>query len=172
MKKILAIITLAALLLCMSATAFAQVGKVTVTPPAKAPAQNNVYQVASSMGNLKTFTGLVDKAGLKDTLSTGGPYTVLAPNDDAFNKLPPGTINTISSNKAMMASFVKNHVIQGRYTANNLLGIRSVKTIDGKTLTIAPRQGYVKVGDSLIVKEDIPAGNGIIQVVGSVIVPK
>ena len=175
MKKILTLITLTALLLCMSASAYAQVGKVTVAPtkaPVKAPAGNSLVQIAGTQDNLKTFNSLVDKAGLKDTLSSGGPYTILAPTDDAFAKLPPGALNLLQSNNALLVAFVKSHVVQGRYGATDLLSAKNVMTMDGKPLQILPRQGFVVVNGAQIVKEDIAASNGYIQEVDSLVVPK
>ena len=172
MKKVMATIAVAALLLVVAGSALAQTARPTATTGATAvPGMGNLMQTADSQGNLKTFTSLVNKAGLADTLGKGGPYTVLAPSDDAFSKLPPGALNAHSGDMPRLKSALSNHIVQGKYTANQLLDAKKVTTIDGKTLTILPRQGSLMVGNGFINKEDIPASNGFIQVMDNVQIP-
>jgi len=164
-------IALTALLLGMAMSAFAQTSPTASPNAIVVPGLKNIVQTANDLGNLKTFTSLVDKAGMTDTLNTGGPYTILAPSDDAFKSIPPDTLNALSNNTPVLKSVLNNHIIQGRYTANQLLDAKKVTTIDNKTLLITPRQGSIKIGNGFIVKEDIPATNGIIQVMDTVIIP-
>lgn len=124
------------------------------------------------MGNLNTFTSLANKAGLGDVLNTGGPYTVLAPSDDAFNRIPAGTLDALSNDTPRLKAVMRNHVLPGRYTANQILEAQKVTTIDNRTLQVVPAQGSVKVGNAFLTKEDIPAGgNNIIQVIDNVMIP-
>ena len=159
------------MLLCLAMSAIAQTSPRAASPNATAvPGLKNIVQTADDMGNLKTFTSLVDKAGMTNTLNTGGPYTILAPSDDAFKSMPSGAYNALANNTPRLKGVLNNHIIKGRYTANQLLDAKKVTTIDNKTLVFAPRQGSVKVGNGFLIKEDIPASNGIIHVVDTVII--
>lgn len=161
-------IVLAALLLSMTPAVSAQ------TPtPTPAPGGNTILQTTGGMGNLNTFTSLANKAGLGDTLNTGGPYTVLAPSDDAFNKIPAGTLDALSNDPPRLNAVMRNHVLQGRYTANDLLGARKAVTVDNRTLPIVPRQGSILINNNaFLTREDIPAGgNNIVHVIDNVMIP-
>ncbi|CAJ36935.1 fasciclin domain-containing protein [Methanocella arvoryzae] len=164
MRKILASVILAALLLSAAPAVIAQ----TATP---APGAGDVLQTTGAMGNLNTFTSLANQAGLGDALNTGGPYTILAPSDDAFNKMPPGTLSALSNDTPRLQAVMRNHVIPGRYTANQLLDSKQITTIDGRTIQVVPRQGSVKVGDAFLTREDTPAGNNVIHVIDNVLIP-
>lgn len=166
MNKLLIAVVLAALLLSMSGAVSAQ------QQMAADQVQNNVLQVASAEDNLKTFTGAVDSAGLRDTLSTGGPYTIFAPTDEAFKAVSTTTMDELTKDDAKMASVVKNHVVAGKYTIKDLRNMGYVKTLDGKTLMVQSSNGAFAVDGANIVKNDVPAGNGIIQVVDTVMIPK
>jgi uncharacterized surface protein with fasciclin (FAS1) repeats len=159
-------IVLAALLFSIAPAVSAQ----TATP---ATGGNTILQTTAGMGNLNTFTSLANKAGLGDTLNTGGPYTVLAPSDDAFKKLPPGTLDALSNDAPRLKAVMRNHVLPGRHTANDILAAQKVVTLDNKVLPVVPRQGSILVNNNaFLTKEDIPAGgNNIVQVIDNVLIP-
>lgn len=161
MKKILATMLLAAFLLCMSTPAFAETMQT----------QENILQTASKDGSLKTFVGAVDQAGLRDTLSSGGPYTVFVPNDNAFNRLPSDKVNALLADKPKLAGVLKYHVVQGRYTSADLANKGVVTALDGNQLKITSSDHAIAVNGAKIVKQDIPAGNGIVHIIDSVIMP-
>lgn len=159
------LVLLTALLLCMP-MAFAQ------TKMASGAVQNNILKVASDEGNLKTFTGAVDAAGMRDTLSQAGPYTIFAPADSAFKMVPTTKMDTLTKDKAQMSAVVKNHVVAGKYTIKDLRNMGYVKTLDGKTLKIQSSNGAFAIDGAHIVKNDVPAGNGYIHVIDTVMIPK
>ena len=163
MRKIFASIVLAALLLSAVPAVLAQ---------NQAPALSNVLDTTGRMGNLNTFTSLANQAGLGNVLNTGGPYTILAPSDEAFNKIPPGTLNALRNDTPRLTAVMRNHVIPGRYSANQLLDAKKVTTIDNRTLQVLPRQGSVIVGNAFLTKEDTPASNNnVIHVIDNVLIP-
>jgi uncharacterized surface protein with fasciclin (FAS1) repeats len=149
LKKLIAI-GLAMLVLCMAM-------------PAMAQGQKNLYQAAVDNGFTKLVAGL-KFAGLDKTMSGTGQYTVLAPTDAAFDKLPSGAMGSLMSNKPEMTSVLQRHVIKGRYTADQLLKMGSVTTVNGMKLHVYKGPGgSVVVGGATIVKPDIQASNGMIQ---------
>jgi uncharacterized surface protein with fasciclin (FAS1) repeats len=135
--------------------------------------QKNIVQTANDAGSFKTLVTAVKAAGLADTLSTGGPYTVFAPNDAAFNKLPTGTVEALVKDKPKLTGILKYHVVQGKYTEADLVKMGSVKTLDGKTLMVTKNSdGSVMIDGAKIVKPDIQTSNGVIQAIDSVMMPK
>ena len=165
MKKICAMLLLTVLLLCLTTAASAQTSGAVAT-------QNNIIQTLGAEKNLKTFTGALEKSGMRDTLATGGPYTIFAPTDDAFNRVPANTLNTIMADQTRTTGLIRNHIVQGRYDIKDLANMGYVTTLDGKTLQITSAGTAFAVDGAHIIKQDIPAGNGIIHVVDMVMVPK
>lgn len=164
LKKLIVAVLLVAFLLCATTSAVAQATTRQV--------QNNVLQAAAEEGNLRMFTGAVDTAGLRDTLSGSGPYTILAPSDNAFKNIPSPQIDALSKDPAQMAALLKNHVIPGKYTIKDLRNQGYVNTLGGKKLKVSSSNGAFAVDGAHIIKNDIPAGNGIVHVIDTVMVPK
>lgn len=157
------VMALATLVMCLSAPAFAQ----------QMQMNKNIVQVATDAGSFKTLLDAAKEAKLDGTLSTGGPYTVFAPTDDAFNKLPGGTVQSLLKDKPKLTAVLKNHVVSGKYTTDDLVRMGTVKTLDGKTLKITKASdGSVMVDGVKIIKSNVMASNGEIQVIDSVLVPK
>lgn len=160
MRKELVAITLAAVMLSMAV-------------PAMGQGQQNIVLTLMGAGNFTTLTSVVKDTGYNATLVTGGPYTVFAPTDDAFNKLPAGTMDSLRANKPQLTGVLKNHVITGQHTAADLVKLGSVNTLDGRTLKVTQdSNGTVSIDGAKIIKQDVPASNGVIQVVDNVLVPK
>jgi uncharacterized surface protein with fasciclin (FAS1) repeats len=135
-------------------------------------AQKNIVQTATDAGSFNTLVTAVKAAGLGDTLSTGGPYTVFAPNDAAFDKLPAGTVQSLVNDKPKLTGILKYHVVQGKYTSADLAKMDSIKAIDGMTLMIKKQpDGSLMIGNAKVAKADIPASNGVIHVIDTVMMP-
>ncbi|HEY3422999.1 MAG TPA: fasciclin domain-containing protein, partial [Methanocellaceae archaeon] len=130
----------------------------------QAQSQKNLYQAAQDDGSFKTLLTAADSAGFKSTLVTGGPYTILAPTDDAFKKVPAGTLGSLVADKPKLTSVIKNHIITGKHTAAEMVSMGKVRTLDGKELKVTKASdGSVTIGNAKIVKPDIQASNGVIQ---------
>jgi uncharacterized surface protein with fasciclin (FAS1) repeats len=125
-------------------------------------------------GKFNTLVAAVKAAGLVDTLKGPGPFTVFAPTDEAFAKLPPGTLEMLlkPENKEKLQSILKYHVVAGKVTAHDVMALHSAKTVEGQNVTIETMNGGVMVNNAHVIKTDIAASNGVIHVIDTVIMPK
>jgi uncharacterized surface protein with fasciclin (FAS1) repeats len=139
-----------------------------------AAADKDIVDTAVAAGSFRTLMKALEAADLVETLRGAGPFTVFAPTDEAFAKLPAGTLEALlkSENKPKLLRILTSHVVAGKVMAADVVKIRSAKTVSGDILTIAPRDGGVTVGGSKVVKTDIAATNGVIHVIDAVILPK
>jgi uncharacterized surface protein with fasciclin (FAS1) repeats len=139
-----------------------------------AVADQDIVDTAVSAGSFKTLAKALEAAGLVDTLKGKGPFTVFAPTDEAFAKLPAGTIETLlePANKAKLRRILTYHVVSGTVKAADVVKLRSAKAVSGDTITIATQMGGVMVDGAHVVKTDITASNGVIHVIDAVILPK
>ena len=137
---------------------------------AAAPAKN-IVQTAIAAGQFKTLASLLTKAGLGGTLQGKGPFTVFAPTDAAFAKLPKATLAALAKNKAKLRAVLLYHVVKGKVTAAQAMKLRSAKTLNGKSLAIRVNGGKVLVGGATVTKADVNASNGVIHVINKVLVP-
>ncbi|MGA2595827.1 MAG: fasciclin domain-containing protein [Bryobacteraceae bacterium] len=121
-----------------------------------------------------TLVAAVKAAGLVDTLKGPGPYTVFAPTDEAFAKLPAGTLESLlkPENKDKLRSILLYHVVPGRVMAQDVVTLNSAKTAEGEDLTIKVINGGVMVDNARVIKTDIPTSNGVIHVIDTVLIPK
>jgi uncharacterized surface protein with fasciclin (FAS1) repeats len=133
--------------------------------------EKNIVQTAQAAGNFKTLTKLVVKAGLAGTLSSSGPYTVFAPTDAAFKKVPKSTLNSLAKNRAKLRAVLLYHVVAGRVPSSQVVMLRSAKTLNGKSVRIHTAGGKVFVNNAKVTKTDINASNGVIHVVNRVLIP-
>ncbi len=134
----------------------------------------DIVDTAASAGSFNTLVTAVKAAGLVDTLKSPGPFTVFAPTDDAFKKLPKGTVESLlkPENKAKLVKVLTYHVVPGKVASGAIAGKRlSVKTVEGEQLHIDGRHG-VKVNNAHVVKADVEADNGVIHVIDKVLIPK
>jgi len=138
--------------------------------PAGAGTNRNIVQTAVAAGQFTTLASLLNKAGLAGTLASTGPYTVFAPTDAAFAKVPKSTLAALAKNKAKLRAVLLYHVVKGRYTAAQVTKKMSLTTLEGGPLTITT-SGGVKVGGAKVVKTDVHASNGVIHVISSVLIP-
>ncbi len=125
-------------------------------------------------GDFNTLVAAVKAAGLVDTLKGPGPFTVFAPTDEAFAKLPPGTLESLlkPENKAKLQSILTYHVVAGNLLAKDVVKLHSAQTVEGKSVTIKTENGGVMVDGASVTKTDIVASNGVIHVIDSVLLPK
>jgi uncharacterized surface protein with fasciclin (FAS1) repeats len=114
----------------------------------------------------------VKEAGLVETLSGPGPFTVFAPTDDAFAKLPDGTIPALLQNKEKLTAILTYHVVSGKVMASDVVNLDSAKTVNGKSLAIKVKDGKVMVDNAMVIKTDIVCSNGVIHVIDAVVLPK
>jgi uncharacterized surface protein with fasciclin (FAS1) repeats len=133
--------------------------------------EKNIVQTAQAAGNFKTLTKLVVKAGLAGTLSSSGPYTVFAPTDAAFKKVPKSTLNSLAKNRAKLRAVLLYHVVAGRVPSSQVVMLKSAKTLNGKSVRIHTAGGKVFVNNAKVTKTDINASNGVIHVVNRVLIP-
>ncbi|MBT8397730.1 MAG: fasciclin domain-containing protein [Gemmatimonadetes bacterium] len=116
----------------------------------------------------------MDAAGLTHTIADGGPFTVLAPTDEAFGRLPEGTVESLlqEENLPKLAEILKYHVISGRVTASQVKNLRSAETLEGQRVGISHETGKIKINDATVISADIRASNGIIHVIDAVLLPE
>ena len=136
-------------------------------------AANTIVDVADKAGTFKTLLAAAQAAGLVDTLKSPGPFTVFAPTDAAFAKLPKGTVENLlkPENKEQLARVLKHHVVSGKVMSKDIAGKRlTADTAAGTKLAIDARRG-VRVGGATVTAADVEASNGVIHVVDRVILP-
>ena len=139
---------------------------------AEQPAKD-IVDTAVAAGSLKTLAKALEAADLVSTLKGKGPFTVFAPTDEAFAKLPKGTLEDLlkPANKAKLQRILTYHVVAGRVPAGEVVKMKSAKAVSGDTIPIKASGGQVMVDDARVTKTDIQAANGIIHVIDSVILP-
>jgi uncharacterized surface protein with fasciclin (FAS1) repeats len=137
------------------------------------PEQQNIVQVASRAETFKTLLTAATKAGLAETLQSDGPFTVFAPTDEAFAKLPAGTLQNLlkPENKEKLATIIKYHVVSGRVNSPAAMKAGSADTLAGKQVRFNRKHDALFINDARIVTTDVDAANGVIHVIDSVILP-
>lgn len=131
----------------------------------------NIVETAVAAGTFKTLVAAVTEAGLVDTLSGPGPFTVFAPSDEAFAKLPAGTVEALLKDKPKLTSILTYHVVAGKHLAADVVKLNSVKTVQGQDASISVNGG-ASINDAKITATDIETSNGVIHVIDTVIMPK
>lgn len=134
----------------------------------------DIVDTAVGAGSFTTLAKALTAADLVATLKGAGPFTVFAPTDEAFAKLPAGTLETLlkPESKDRLRRILTYHVVAGRVSAKDAMGLTSAKAVSGDTLTVAVRNGGVMVDNARVVKADITASNGVIHVIDAVVLPK
>ncbi len=136
--------------------------------------KKDIVDTAVSAGNFNTLVTAVKAAGLVETLKSRGPFTVFAPTDDAFAKLPQGTVENLlkPQNKEKLASILTYHVVAGKVMAADVVKLSHAKTVNGQSLSIKTYGNTVKVDSANVIKTDIKCSNGVIHVIDAVVLPK
>ena len=173
MKKIRSISTLTAV---AAASAVAVAGTASAGPQQSAASagakKKDIVETAVDAGQFGTLTSLLKKAGLVKTLKGKGPYTVFAPTDAAFAKVPKATLDALGQDKAKLRSVLLYHVVGRKLTAAKIVKRRSVKTLNGQRVRIRVRGKTVRVGGARVTTADVGASNGVIHVINKVLIPR
>jgi uncharacterized surface protein with fasciclin (FAS1) repeats len=172
MKKIR---TISALTAVAAASAVAVAGPASAAPQGNATsagAKKDIVETAVAAGQFDTLTSLLKKAGLVKTLKGKGPYTVFAPTDAAFAKVPQETLDALGQDKAKLRSVLLYHVVGRKLTAAKIVKRRSVKTLNGQRVRIRVRGEKVRVGGARVTTADVRASNGVIHVINKVLIPR
>jgi transforming growth factor-beta-induced protein len=140
-----------------------------LTPPEPAP--GTIVDVAIADGRFTTLVAAVQAAGLADTLSGPGPFTVFAPTDDAFAALPAGTVEALLADPAALARVLTYHVVSGAVDAATVVGLDVATTVQGGPVFVRIEGGEVRINDARVIITDVPASNGIIHVIDAVLLP-
>ena len=137
-------------------------------------ADKDIVDTAVEAGKFKTLVAAVKAADLVETLKGDGPFTVLAPTDEAFAKLPAGTVDALlkPENKAKLTAILTYHVVPGKVMAADVVKVNEAKTVQGGSIKVHAAGGKVMVDNAAVVKTDIAASNGVIHVIDTVLMPK
>jgi len=154
-------------------TSLALVGMLAAAP-ARAQQTKNIVDTAVAAGSFTTLAKALTAADLVATLKGPGPFTVFTPTDEAFAKLPAGTLDNLlkPENKDKLRRILTYHVVAGEMRAVDVVKLQSAKAVSGDTITVKVRDGKVHVDDANVTKTDIQASNGVIHVIDTVILPK
>ena len=133
----------------------------------------NIVDTAVAAGQFKTLAAALGAAGLVDTVKGTGPFTVFAPTDAAFAKLPAGTVENLlkPENKAQLTAILTYHVVPGKVMAADVVKLKEAKTVNGKMLQVKVNGSDVMINDAKVTATDIAASNGVIHVIDSVVLP-
>jgi transforming growth factor-beta-induced protein len=135
--------------------------------------EKDIVEVATAAGTFNTLLAAATAADLVDALKSDGPLTVFAPTDEAFAKLPAGTVETLlkPENKEKLRAVLLYHVVEGKVTAEQVVKLTSAKTLEGDSVDISVKMGKVYIDDAQVIAADVEASNGIIHVIDAVILP-
>jgi len=138
---------------------------------AQAAPTKDIIETAVAAGSFKTLATALTAAGLIETLKGKGPFTVFAPTDEAFAKIPPAALEALLKDKAALTKVLTYHVVAGKVMAKDVVKLSKAKTVEGADVAIMVMNGKVMVNKANVVKTDIEASNGVIHVIDSVIMP-
>ncbi|MBD2563446.1 MULTISPECIES: fasciclin domain-containing protein [Nostoc] len=130
----------------------------------------NIIDTATNNGSFKTLVAAIQAAGLEDTLKSDGPFTVFAPTDEAFNKLPAGTVDALLKDIPKLKKILTYHVVSGKVLAADVAKLKTAKTVEGSDVKIDASNG-VKINDATVAAADVAADNGVIHVIDTVLIP-
>ena len=168
-KSFVAAALLATTSICVAVNTTTQYGQTATAPATK---QGTIVQTAKDAGQFNTLCELVAAAGLVDTLNSAGPFTVFAPTDAAFAKLPPETVAALKKDPKALAAILTYHVVPGKKDAAEVVKMKEIMTVEGQPIMITIVDGKVMLNKSAtVVKTDVGASNGVIHVIDTVILP-
>jgi len=167
-RSTLAVTVATAVTLAMAGPAHARVQP----DAASAGARTNIVETARAAGQFKTLTALLERAGLVKTLEGSGPFTVFAPTDRAFARVPKATLDALAADKAKLQSVLLYHVAEGKLPAAKVVKRKSIKTVNGRRVGVRVRDGKVFVAGARVTTPDVAASNGVIHVVNRVLIPR
>ncbi len=140
---------------------------------ARAAADKNIIDTAIAAGQFNTLATALSAAGLVDTLKGPGPFTVFAPTDEAFAKLPAGTLASLlrKENKDQLTALLTYHIVPGEVMAADAANLKQAKTVNGKTVRVNMSNGKIMINNATVTGADVPASNGVIHIINSVMLP-
>ncbi|MGD8896061.1 MAG: fasciclin domain-containing protein [Acidobacteriota bacterium] len=144
---------------------------VSVTTVQAAHHEKDIVETAVAAGSFKTLATALQAAGLVETLKGDGPFTVFAPTDEAFAKIPESDLKALLADKAKLTRVLTYHVVSGKVTAAEVVKLSSAMTVEGQAIEIDTSDG-VKVNEASVIKTDIMASNGVIHVIDAVMLPQ
>ncbi|GAB1264179.1 fasciclin domain-containing protein [Aurantivibrio infirmus] len=151
---------------------FALISTFAIAGNHEAKKQMDIVDTAIANSNFTTLVKAVQAADLVDTLKGDGPFTVFAPTDEAFSKIPAATLNALIADKAALTNVLTYHVVAGEVLAEDVLALKEAKTVQGTSVGISVQDGKVFVDGAQVVMTDIKTSNGVIHVIDSVIMPE
>jgi len=134
--------------------------------------EKNIVNTIAAKGNLKTLATALEASGLVDSLKAKGPYTVFAPTDAAFARIPKADLEALLANKTQLTAVLKYHVVPGKITSANLKNGMMLKTLLGKNLSIKLAKGSVLINNATVVQANMDSTNGVIHAIDTVLMPK
>jgi uncharacterized surface protein with fasciclin (FAS1) repeats len=134
--------------------------------------KKDIVTVAVEAGSFKTLATALTEAGLVETLKGEGPFTVFAPTDEAFAKLPKGTLEGLLKDKEALKKVLLYHVVSGNVSSKEVVKLDKAKTVGGQDVMIKVKDGKVYVNKSLVTTADVQASNGVIHIIDTVLIPK
>jgi uncharacterized surface protein with fasciclin (FAS1) repeats len=137
-----------------------------------AEATGDILETAGAAGSFTTLAKAIEAADLTETLKGEGPFTVFAPTDEAFAKLPEGALDALLQDKEKLAAILTYHVVPGKVSSEDVAQLPMAKTVNGQDLTITAADDKVMVGNATVTQADIPASNGVIHVIDAVLLPE
>ena len=158
-------------MVALAVVALAAVATLGPTASATPRTQGTIVETAVAAGQFTTLTTLLKRAGLVSTLEKAGPYTVFAPTDAAFKKVPKATINALLQDRATLKAVLLYHVVAGKVPAVKVVKLRSAKTANGASVRIRVSGSNVFVNGAKVTKPDVKASNGVIHIVNRVLIP-
>ena len=139
--------------------------------PDQADSHKDIVDTAVAAGSFKTLAAALQAAGLIDTLKGPGPFTVFAPTDEAFAKIPKAALDALIADKAKLTKVLTYHVVAGKVMAADVVKLKEAKTLEGQMVKISAANG-VMVNNAKVVKADVEASNGVIHVIDTVLMPQ
>ena len=143
-----------------------------LVPAARAEPKADIVDTAVAAGSFKTLAKALTEAGLVDTLKSKGPFTVFAPTDEAFAKLPKGTVEALLKDKKKLTAILTYHVVAGKVMAADAAKLSTAKTVNSQSIKISAKDGVVMINDAKVTQADIETTNGVIHVIDKVLLPK
>ena len=132
----------------------------------------NIVETAREAGRFNTLIAAVDAAGLANTLAFEGPFTVFAPTDEAFAKLPPGTVDRLLENVPRLKEVLTYHVVPGKVISEDVIKLDHAPTVEGEDIPVHVESDGVHIGNAMLIMADVEADNGVIHVIDEVLIPK
>ncbi|RJR25987.1 fasciclin domain-containing protein [Candidatus Microgenomates bacterium] len=132
---------------------------------------DGIIEQLKKIGSLNTFIGLIEKAEVEDKLNEEGPFTVFAPNDEAFGELPESTVNELATNSKGLEEIINYHVVSGEFSKKDLESIPILETLQGESLLVESENGNITINDAALLKSDIEYSGGILHLIDSVLMP-